>query len=464
MRISHGSLLVAVAAIAIVAVAAMVVLMPRSVELEEPGDGQTVRLVDGVLLSVQEIPLEQDEMVGLLPGAVLVDVTAEITETGETVTFTMSDDTGDTFSAGQRVKLQEIEDASGSKTYLVSDFRRDRPLLLLTAMFVLTVIAFGRWQGGRAILGLAITFLIIIGFIVRAILDGRDPVVVALVGSVVVMIVTLYLSHGYSRKTTAAVVGTAVALLFTGALSVLFVNLANLTGFTSEEARLANLEVGGLSLSGLLLAGIIIGGLGVLDDVTMSQSSTVFELYRANPSATFADLLRGALNVGRDHIAATVNTLFLAYAGASLPLLILFVTGSDSLGTVVTSEIVAVEVVRTLVGSIGLIAAVPLTSALAAGLVLSDPAMARREALLGGHAHHHGGSIDAEPRRRRSRSSAGAVEPERAMAGAEQADADDDEEWIARLRGAYRLPSDDERADPHGDDAADPHGGDPAGR
>jgi uncharacterized membrane protein len=423
-----------VAVVAVAALAGMALLWPGQVELEPLDPTQEIRLVDGVLVGVEEIPTTEDDLVGLLPGAILVDVTARIEETGETVEFTMSDDTGDTFAAGQRVKLQEITDFTGETTYLVSDFRRERPLALLAGLFFFAVIAFGRWQGARALLGLVITFALIIGFIVPAILDGRSPVSAALVGAVIIMIVTLYLSHGYSRKTTAAVVGTAFALLLTGALAVIFVAVTNLTGFTSEEARLANLEVGGLSLTGLLLAGIIIGGLGVLDDVTMSQASTVFELHRANPEATFVDLLRGALNVGRDHIAATVNTLFLAYAGASLPLLILFVTGTDAFGTVVTSEIVAVEVVRTLVGSIGLIAAVPLTTALAAGLVMGDPDAADAEALLGGHAH------GAAPRRAAKPSAAAAVAPERP---ADQADDDDDEEWIRRLRGSYRLGDDD---------------------
>jgi hypothetical protein len=181
-----------------------------------------------------------------------------------------------------------------------------------------------------------------------------------------IMLISLYLSHGTGPKTTAAVVGTALALGLTVLLAIAFVAAASLTGLASEDALSANFVVGGLSLRGLLLAGIIIGGLGVLDDVTMSQASLVAELHQANPTAGFAALVGGALRVGRDHIAATVNTLFLAYAGAALPSLILFVTGTDSLGTVVTTEIVAVEVVRALCGSVGLIAAVPLTTVLAA--------------------------------------------------------------------------------------------------
>jgi uncharacterized membrane protein len=181
-------------------------------------------------------------------------------------------------------------------------------------------------------------------------------------------------------------------------------------------------EVGGLSLRGLLLAGIIIGGLGVLDDVTMSQASTVFQLRRANAALGFAELVRGALTVGRDHIAATVNTLFLAYAGASLPLLILFAGSPDPFGTVLTSETVAVEIVRTLVGSVGLIAAVPITTALAAGLAVGD----------------RGAEIPVS-----SSNSAGRAEPKsQIMPSTENSTAvsSEDEEWEQRLREAYRLP------------------------
>jgi YibE/F-like protein len=208
--------------------------------------------------------------------------------------------------------------------------------------------------------------------VVPAILHGHSPVLVAVTGAMAIMLISLYLSHGTGPKTTAAVVGTALALGLTAALAIGFVAAASLTGLASDEALDANFVVGGLSLRGLLLAGIIIGGLGVLDDVTMSQASLVAELHQANPTAGFAALVGGALRVGRDHIAATVNTLFLAYAGAALPLLILFVTGQDSLGTVATTEIVAVEVVRALCGSVGLIAAVPLTTVLAALVVTEE--------------------------------------------------------------------------------------------
>jgi hypothetical protein len=206
-----------------------------------------------------------------------------------------------------------------------------------------------------------------------------------------IMLAALYLSHGPGPKTTAAVAGTALALGLTAAISAVFVELTSLTGLASEEAQNANFELGGVSMRGLLLAGVIIGGLGVLDDVTVSQASLVFELARANPATRAAELVRSALRVGRDHVAATVNTIFLAYAGAALPLLVLFFTVQQPLGTVVTSEVVAVEIVRSLCGSIGLIAAVPLTTLLASALVRADgPDLAAAAAPDRPHAHAHG--------------------------------------------------------------------------
>jgi uncharacterized membrane protein len=302
-----------------------------------------------------------------VPGSICIKASARLAG-GRQVSFDTTDPTGGMFRAGQRVQLAVTEQPGQPPAYYIQDLERGRPMLVLMALFVGAVIAFGRWQGIRSLLGLGLSFLIIVGFVVPSILRGHSPVAVAVTGAMAIMLISLYLSHGLGPKTTAAVVGTALALGLTAALAIVFVAAASLTGLGDEEALSANFAVGGLSLRGLLLAGIIIGGLGVLDDVTMSQASLVSELHHANPTFGMAALVAGALRVGRDHIAATVNTLFLAYAGASLPLLVLFSTGGDSFINVVTSEAAAVEVVRTLCGSVGLIAAVPLTTLLAAAL------------------------------------------------------------------------------------------------
>jgi uncharacterized membrane protein len=349
-----------------------------------PGRQGQATVVDAVVTKVTPRSCARDERQGALPGTRCSTVQARRADDQRTVTFDYTDQSGvGIVRVGRQVKLSVLEQPGQEPFYSIVDLERGRPMLLLAGIFVAAVLAFGRWQGARSLIGLAASFAVIVSFIVPAILDGRSPVPVALVGSLAIMIVSLYLSHGLAGKTTAAVVGTALALGLTGALAVAFVQAASLTGLASEEALNANFEVGGLSLRGLLLAGIIIGGLGVLDDVTMSQASLVFELRRANPAAPVGSLIRGALAVGRDHIAATVNTLFLAYAGASLPLLILFATSGQSLTSVATSEVVAVEIVRTLCGSVGLIAAVPLTTLLAAALAGADedPDTAREEAM-----------------------------------------------------------------------------------
>jgi uncharacterized membrane protein len=358
-------LLAVVGVIALAVVGGAVALWPRG-ELPRPqgaGQADSTRFVAATLTKV--VRLDCEEADPGVPGSICIKATARLAG-GRQVSFDTTDPTGGLFRAGQRVQLAVAEQPGQPPTYYIQDLERGRPMLVLVALFVGAVIAFGRWQGIRSLLGLGLSFLVIVGFVVPSILHGHSPVAVAVTGAMAIMLFSLYLSHGIGPKTTAAVVGTALALGLTAALAIAFVAAASLTGLTSEEALSANAAVGGLSLRGLLLAGIIIGGLGVLDDVTMSQASLVTELHHANPTAGMAALVAGALRVGRDHIAATVNTLFLAYAGAALPLLIVFVTGTDSLSSVATTEVVAVEIVRALCGSVGLIAAVPLTTVLAA--------------------------------------------------------------------------------------------------
>jgi uncharacterized membrane protein len=365
-------MLAVVGVIALAVLGCAVALWPRG-ELPRSGAGgqaDSTRLVSATLTKVTRVDCpEADPGV---PGSICIKVTAQLAG-GRQVTFDTTDPTGGMFRAGQRVSLAVNEQPGLPPSYIIQDLERGRPLLILVALFVGAVVAFGRWQGIRSLVGLGLSFVVIVSFVVPAILHGHSPVLVAVTGAMAIMLISLYLSHGIGPKTTAAVVGTALALGLTAALSIAFVAAASLTGLASEEAQFASFAVGGLSLRGLLLAGIIIGGLGVLDDVTMSQASLVTELHQANPTAGMAALVAGALRVGRDHIAATVNTLILAYAGAALPSLSLVETGQNSHGTEATTEIVAVEIVRALCGSVGLIAAVPLTTVLAALVATEEP-------------------------------------------------------------------------------------------
>ncbi len=261
--------------------------------------------------------------------------------------------------------------AEAPSRYFFMDFDRRAPLVALGVLFSIVVIALSRWRGLAALAGLGVSLVVLVKFVLPAILDGREPLAVAVVGGATIMFLALYLAHGLSAATTTAVLGTLASLLLTAVLALLFVEISAFTGLGSEEAAFLQISQQQVNLEGLLLASIIIGTLGVLDDVTVTQSSAVWELQRANPGYGLRNLFGAGIRIGRDHIASTVNTLVLAYAGASLPLLILFSVSDRALDQVVNTEIVAEEVVRTLVGSIGLVASVPITTGLAAFVVTS---------------------------------------------------------------------------------------------
>jgi uncharacterized membrane protein len=256
--------------------------------------------------------------------------------------------------------------------YSFFDFQRGTPLAVLAIVFVLIVLVFARLRGALSLLGLGASLALVLVFVVPAILDGKSPFAVAIVGALAVALITIPLAHGLGPKTLAAILGTAASLLLTALLALVFTKATHLTGFSNEEAAFLDLAGASISLEGMLLAGMVIAALGVLDDVTVSQASTVLALRTANPTLRFGGLFRLAQHVGRDHVSATVNTLVLAYVGAALPVLLLFSSSDLSFGHALTTETVATQVVGTLVGSIGLIAAVPLTTALAIVLALDE--------------------------------------------------------------------------------------------
>jgi uncharacterized membrane protein len=247
-------------------------------------------------------------------------------------------------------------------------------MTLLAGIFAVAVVLVGRLRGVMALVALAVSFLVLTLFILPAILQGSNPLLVAVIGSSAIMLIALYLCHGLSARTSVAVLGTLISLALIGVLGSLFIGWAALTGNTDDNTGLIHGLYPSIDMSGLLLAGVIIGSLGVLDDVTVTQTSAVWELHEANPSMGWRGLYRAGIRIGRDHIASVVNTLVLAYAGAALPLLLLFSIAQSSVGTVANSELVAEEIVRTLVGSIGLVASVPVTTALAALVVSADRA------------------------------------------------------------------------------------------
>ncbi len=284
---------------------------------------------------------------------------------------------------GDDIVVGYSPDAPAGLQYYFADFQRQTPLLLLGLVFVVAVLLLGRFQGLRALAGTAASLLVVGFFLVPALLEGTTPVLAALVAAAVIAVLAFYLTHGVSNRTNVAYLGTMAALGLTAALAALFVEVTHLTGLVDEDVAFLQLSVGRVDVTGLLLAGIVIGALGVLDDVTVTQVSAVWELHAADPEASTGALYRSALTIGRDHMASAVNTLVLAYVGASLPLLLLFTHAKQPLGRILTGEAVATEIVRSLVGSIGLIASVPITTALAVAVV--------------GARHDHGEDQQPEP-------------------------------------------------------------------
>ncbi|MFJ4842980.1 YibE/F family protein [Streptomyces sp. NPDC088746] len=301
--------------------------------------------------------------------------TVEVTtgkDEGRTFVEVVQPDAPRQLREGQGVVVAYAPDAPRDLQYSVTDIDRSFPMALLAGIFALVVVAVGRLRGLMALIALAVSFAVLTLFILPAILQGSNPLVVAVIGASAIMLIALYTCHGLTARTSVAVIGTLISLLLIGLLGSLFIGWASLSGNTDDNTGLIHGLYPDIDMSGLLLAGVIIGSLGVLDDVTVTQTSAVWELHQADPTMGVRRLYRAGIRIGRDHIASVVNTLVLAYAGAALPLLLLFSIAQSSVGTVANSELVAEEIVRTLIGSIGLVASVPVTTVLAALVVSAD--------------------------------------------------------------------------------------------
>jgi len=270
------------------------------------------------------------------------------------------------YTVNDEVVVQVTFNQDGSEQAIITDVVRRKPLLLLFLLFCIVAVGIGGVQGLTSLVGMAISFGVIFIFILPQLIQGKDPVTIAIIGSACIVPVTFFLSHGANKKTWVAIVGTMVSLCVTGMLAQLFMKLSSLTGMSSEEAGfLSAYFPDSLNMRGLLLAGIILGGLGIFDDITISQASIVAEL-RAAGQKSFQALYARAMRVGHDHIASMINTLMLVYTSASLPLLMIFLGSSKPFMEVINYEFIAEEIVRTLVGSIGLMIAVPITTLVAA--------------------------------------------------------------------------------------------------
>ncbi len=274
---------------------------------------------------------------------------------------------------GDDILVISFATESGRPAFSFYDYQRGNAMTWLVALFVIAVVLLGRWRGLGAIGGLAFSLMVIVAFTLPAILDGSNSLAVALVTASLIAFAALFLAHGVGLATAVALVATFASLVITAILAWAFVGATHLTGLADDTSVMLGGIAGGIDARGILLAGIVIGALGVLDDVTVTQVSAVWELKRVQPELTLQELVAPALRIGRDHISSTVNTLFLAYAGAALPLLLFFTEAGQGFRGVVTRELVAAEVVRALVGSIGLVASVPIATWLAAFVVSDGP-------------------------------------------------------------------------------------------
>ena len=269
------------------------------------------------------------------------------------------------YKVGDNVIVTISKGLDGKDIVYISDVDRIPMLLLLTCLLIVLTGIVARWQGIASILGKAVSFYVLATLIIPGILNGADPLMITFIGSIIIIPVTYYLAHGLNKKTTIAIIGTVITLLLTGGLAYTFTALTKLTGFASEEATYIQNMGGNINIKSLLLAGMVIGALAVLNDITISQASIVESLYTANNRLSLQELFSHAMKVGRDHVASLINTLILVYVGASFPLVILFYNTRVPFGLIANQEIIATEIVRTLVSSIGIVAAVPITTYLA---------------------------------------------------------------------------------------------------
>jgi len=329
-----------------------------------------------------------------------VDVDPSFPHTVQTVRFRLDD--GETFvlehvaagngnpklTVGERLVAERLTKSDGSVEYLVKEKYRLPGVIWLLVLFAIAVIALGGKTGMSSIAGLVVSIGILVFFVMPRIIAGGDPLLACFLGSVAIACTSLYLAHGFRRRTSVALASTLITLAASLVLSVVFVRIAKLFGMGTEEAMfLQSGQLQGIDLKGLLLGGIIIGCLGVLDDITTAQTAAVDEIRKANPSLTKSKLRAAGLSVGKEHIASLINTLALAYIGTSLPLLLLLHSQSNQsfpLWVTLNGEFLAEEIVRTLVGSMTLLIAVPVSTWMASLLLTKSPPDGER-----GHHHYH---------------------------------------------------------------------------
>ncbi len=341
-------------------------IVPRFVSAQVPSN-QTLSITDAQIVEVRDTGKINNVNHGKITKVTLQILSGEL----KGKQYSIEDNTLPTpyqiiYKQGDSVIVTVSNDGRGNTNVYISDYDRRGVLFVLFGIFLLVILIVAQKQGLFSLIGMGVSFYVIAQFIIPGILAGNNAFVMTLCGSLIIIPSTYYLAHGFNKKTTVAVLGTLITLIAVAILSFLFSHWANLTGFASEEAVfLQNIYGSGINILNLLIAGILIGGLAVLNDVTISQASTVASLRAANNKLTTQKLYSHAMDVGRDHVASLVNTLILVYVGAALPLVLLFYNTHTDLSLILNQEIIATELVRTLVTSVGIIAAVPITTYLA---------------------------------------------------------------------------------------------------
>ena len=354
---------------ALATVAGLVLLWPPATDYPLPpqfqaAGGGAVMFAQGTVTGAQAAPCRADPAKPCAAVTVRLDTGPDF---GTTTRLEYGAGPGaPRLDTGQRVRLARITDPStGAPAYLYDDVVRDVPLAALAAVFAVAVVLVARWRGLAALAGLGVAYAVLAFFLLPALLAGEPPLAVGLTAGAAILFVVLPVAHGVSARTSAALAGTLASLGLTGLLAVAATGAVRITGLSSDVVTAVQTSAPAVSVSGLVLCGVVIGALGVLNDVTVTQASAVWELRAADPAAPRRRIYHAAMRIGRDHIASSVYTLVLAYAGSAIPLLLLVSLSGRSVHDIVTGDELAEEVVRGLVGGIGLVASVPITTAIA---------------------------------------------------------------------------------------------------
>jgi uncharacterized membrane protein len=368
-------LLSALALAAVAAVAGLVLLWPNSTEVDRITESVPFA-APGVTFPTAVVDTVYPPCAGPEGGEDCgkIDVTVrEGAGVGDTTSVRVSPQVSDSgLSPGDRVKLQRVPaQAGGEAAYSYFGTERPLPLLVMALVFAVLVIVVARWRGLFALIGLAFSGLVIWEFMLPALLTGGSGLLVALTGSAAIMFVVLYTTHGFSMRTSAALAGTLAGVLVTAGIGVVAVHATRMTGVADESAGILSSFVGDLSFQGLFTCAIIVAGLGVLNDVTITQASSVWEIRGAAPAMSRRTLFASGMRIGRDHIASTIYTIVFAYAGSALTVLLILQLYGLPLHDLLALEDITEEIVRTLASSIGLVLAVPLTTGIAAVVVPS---------------------------------------------------------------------------------------------